>query len=136
MTDEQLAEERDRRYVERFEALEKLAEERDRRYEDRFTAMDEKTGLALNSSKEAVIKAEAATEKRFDSVNEFRGSLKDQAATLLPRIEAETRFKALEDKLEEVKNNRQATARYSLDKVISIVSLLIAAIAVFSRFIR
>jgi hypothetical protein len=84
---------------ERVRATEKLMDERDRRYMDRFTAMDEKTSLALTSSKEAVQKAEIATEKRFDSVNEFRGQLKDQAFTLLPRIEAEGRFGAQDDKL-------------------------------------
>jgi hypothetical protein len=86
--------------AQRIASLRELVDERDRRYEDRFRAMDEKTTLALASSEKAVTKAETATEKRFDSVNEFRGSLKDQAATLLPRNEADTRFKAMEEKLE------------------------------------
>jgi hypothetical protein len=34
-----------------------------------------------------VIKAETAAEKRFEAVNEFRGQLRDQAATFLPRAE-------------------------------------------------
>jgi hypothetical protein len=76
-----------------------LAAERDRRYEERFNAMDTKTQLALTASKEAVNKAEIATEKRFDSVNEFRGTLSDQARTLLPRMEGEAKFIALEEKI-------------------------------------
>src|SRR5678815_2512757 len=75
-------------------SINKVMDERDRRYEDRFRAMDEKTSLALTSSEKAVTKAETATEKRFDSVNEFRGSLKDQAANLIPRAEAEAKFNA------------------------------------------
>lgn len=86
--------------LEKIANIRTLMDERDRRYEDRFTATDEKTGLALTSSKEAVTKAEIATEKRFDSVNEFRNTLKDQAATLLSRGEAEARFKGQDEKLE------------------------------------
>ena len=88
--------------LEKISNIRTLMDERDRRYEDRFTAMDEKTGLALTSSKEAVTKAEIATEKRFDSVNEFRNTLKDQAATLLSRSEAEARFKGQDEKLDSI----------------------------------
>jgi hypothetical protein len=76
------------------EALRKLLDERDRRYEDRFTAMDT-----------AVTKAEVATEKRFDSMNEFRGTLSDQAATLMPRAEALSRFKGYDEQISELKND-------------------------------
>jgi hypothetical protein len=88
----------------RLAALAYVGDERDRRYEDRFKAMDEKTGLALTSSKEAVAKAETATEKRFDAVNEFRGTLSDQAANLMPRGEAGARFDALEEKFAALKD--------------------------------
>jgi chromosome segregation ATPase len=80
-----------------------IIDERDRRYEDRFKAMDEKTGLALTSSEKAFTKAETATEKRFDAVNEFRGSLKDQADRMMPRAEADGRFGGVEDKIDEIK---------------------------------
>ncbi len=77
-----------------------VARERDRRYEDRFRAMDEKTSLALTSSEKAVTKAEAATEKRFEGVNEFRAALADQAGLMFPRKEAEARFLEMEKKEE------------------------------------
>lgn len=79
--------------AERFDA------ERDRRYEDRSRAQDEKTALALSAAEKAISKAEAATEKRFDAVNEFRGTLSDQAATLLPRAEANARFGNYDEKI-------------------------------------
>ena len=88
----------------RLDALAYVGDERDRRYEDRFKAMDEKTGLALTSSKEAVAKAETATEKRFDAVNEFRGTLSDQAANLMPRGEASAKFAALEEKFSSLRD--------------------------------
>jgi hypothetical protein len=86
-----------------FDGFKDLMTERDRRYEQRFEAMDEKTSLALTSSEKAVAKAEIATEKRFDSVNEFRATLSDQAANLIPRREADTKFAAWDDKFEDLK---------------------------------
>jgi len=51
--------------------------ERDERVIQKYQAME----LAVN-------KAEAATEKRFESVNEFRAQLGDQSRTFMPRIES------------------------------------------------
>ncbi len=42
---------------------------------------DKQIALALSAAEKAVTKAEAATEKRFDSVNEFRQTLSDQNKT-------------------------------------------------------
>ncbi len=79
-----------------------MMDERDRRYEQHFEAMDAKTTLALSASDKAVTKAEAATEKRFDTVNEFRATLSDQAGRLYSRAEAEAKFLAIEDKLSSI----------------------------------
>jgi hypothetical protein len=80
-----------------------IMDERDQRYMERFRAMDEKTSLALSASEKAVGKAEMATEKRFDSVNEFRAQLKDQASTLMPREESTVKFAGVESKIDELK---------------------------------
>lgn len=45
----------------------------------------EQIDKAFASSEKAILKAEASAERRFESVNEFRGQLADQARTLLPR---------------------------------------------------
>jgi hypothetical protein len=122
-----------------LDGFRKLMDERDRRYEDRFTAMDEKTGLALTSSEKAVAKAETATEKRFDAVNEFRGQLKDQAATLLPRSEASVEFISLRKDLEELKKSvtmsqgRTSGFNASWGIAISIALLAIALIGIILR---
>lgn len=76
-----------------------IINERDRHYIQRFDGQEKAVAAALAAAKEAVIKAEGASEKRFDSVNEFRNTLKDQQQTLLPRGEALIRFKSTEDKL-------------------------------------
>lgn len=99
--------ERDRQYAQRFDAQEKALQVALTTLNQRFDTQEKSTIVALAAAKEAVQaaliaakeavqKAEFASEKRFDSVNEFRNSLKDQQTTLMSRTEADTRFKDLE----------------------------------------
>ena len=52
-----------------------------------LTAQQLAVAAAMSSAKEAVAKAEMANEARFASVNEFRSTLSDQAATFITRVE-------------------------------------------------
>jgi hypothetical protein len=79
-------------FDEKIDRVREVADERDRRYEERFKAMDEKTTLALNSSDKAVNKAEIAQEKRFDNTNEWRAAMQDRDRNQMPRSEIEQRF--------------------------------------------
>jgi hypothetical protein len=70
------------------------------RNNDRFTSLeqliagqDKAVQIAMTASDRAVTKAETAAEKRFESVNEFRAALADNARLLMPRAESETIFK-------------------------------------------
>lgn len=92
-----LINERDRQYQQRFEGQEKAVNAA-------LIAAKEAVNAALAAAKEAVTKAEVANEKRLDNVNEFRGQLKDQAATLLPRAEADIRFRSMEVDLARLNN--------------------------------
>ena len=76
-----------------------IINEHDRQYQQRFEAQEKALAAALSSAKEAVDKANAASEKRFDSVNEFRNSLKDQAAAFLPRPEYAASQKQVADQI-------------------------------------
>lgn len=76
-----------------------ILNERTSANDSRFTAQEKAVAAALAAAKEAVNKAENASEKRFDSVNEFRGQLKDQNATFATRTEVDIRFKAIEAKI-------------------------------------
>jgi small-conductance mechanosensitive channel len=76
-----------------------IINERSSANSQRFEAQEKAVAAALAAAKEAVAKAETAAEKRFDSVNEFRASLKDQQTTLIPRVEVDVRFKAMEAKV-------------------------------------
>jgi hypothetical protein len=77
-----------------------LFRERHAQYELRFTSLSTATTAAFAAAEKALAKADAAMEKRFDSVNEFRQTLTDQAATFIPRAEAEQRIKVIADKVE------------------------------------
>ena len=101
-------------------ATARLDVERDLRYQERSEAQDKAVAVALVaaekavqaallSAERAVGKAEIATEKRFESVNEFRAQLADQSATLLTRTEYLAGHEALEEKITGVKENQSAS---------------------------
>ena len=87
-----------------------LIEGNDKRYEERFSASQKALELGLAGQKSeisaalaaadrAVLKAEVATEKRFESVNEFRGTLDQQQRTLIPRSEVDVLMRGVEEKI-------------------------------------
>jgi len=65
---------------------------------------------ALAAADRAVSKAELAADKRFEALNELRQMLNDMVATLFPRIEAESRFKSVAEKIE-------AQSKTQIDKI-------------------
>ncbi len=83
----------------RFDASQKAVEAA-------LQAAEKMGGAALASADRAVSKAEVAAEKRFDATNEFRGQQKDMITTLFPRMEAEQRFNAFDDRLKKVEEFR------------------------------
>ncbi len=127
-------------------ALRQVLDERDQRYSQRAASQDAAVKNALETSEKAITKAEGATERRFEGVNEFRQTLADQATTLMPRAEYSAQHKALEDKVDASEkriNELQSTqisilARGSGVKeiwsyVIAIIGLIIAVVAVYFR---
>lgn len=58
----------------------------------------------LLDQQNAVKIANQASEKRFESVNEFRGQLNDQVRTFLPRAEYDARHETLENRVSELTN--------------------------------
>jgi len=65
----------------------------------------------------AIEKAEMATEKRFEGVNEFRDQLRDQALTFMPRSEAEVRIIALTERSDVNANQIIATAAIQSERI-------------------
>lgn len=54
---------------------------------------------ALASAEKAIAKAEQATDKRFESVNEFRKTLSDQTGSFIPRNEYSVQYHSIADRL-------------------------------------
>jgi len=79
-----------------------------------FDAADKAVQAALAAAEKAAKKAEDAADKRFDAVNEFRGQLADQAATLLSRVEYQAQHTSTLEKIELI-NSRLA----ELDKMVA-----------------
>lgn len=112
----------DRLFRELEQRLSQRFEDYDRRYEDRFRNIEEQfkgiaasvtiafssqekaVNAALAAAERAVGKAEVATEKRLEGMNEFRSTLSDQAALLMPRKEAEERLFAIAERLQKIEN--------------------------------
>jgi hypothetical protein len=96
-----LVDERDRRYQQRFDG-------QDRAVQAALAAQEKAVAAALSAAERAVLKAEAAAERRFESQNEFRGQLADQAARQLPRAEAAVEFTNLRERLDELQKRIEA----------------------------
>jgi hypothetical protein len=96
--------------------------------DQRFTSAEEAVHRALESADKASTKADNATEKRFEGVNEFRATLSDQATRLIPRAEVEQIVKGLNDKIEDLRGTRRAGVA-SIGALVVGVAVVAAVIA-------
>jgi len=112
-----------------------------------FSAQKEGISAALAAADRAVNKAELATEKRFESVNEFRGTLDNQQRTLIPRSEVDVMVKGLEEKisnlvklLDELRNRERAQdsaskgVRDGWGYAVGVIGFIAVLAALFARF--
>jgi hypothetical protein len=92
-----------------------------------FAAAERAVQTALLAAKEATNKAELAADKRFDAVNEFRAQLTDQAATFMPRKEADVVLSSLSERVSALTSriDRSQGKSSGLDKA---WALLVAAV--------
>jgi len=108
----------------------------------RFDGVTLTTNAALASADKATLKAESATEKRFEGVNEFRNTLSDQQRTFMPRSEVEIMIKAINGKIDSL--NLTTISRQSADTgrkegmgtVALIAGVISTVIAIIFRFIN
>lgn len=93
-----------------------------------LAAVKEQSAGAMIAAEKAIIKAETATEKRFDSVNEFRQTLSDQAASFLSRNEYSANHKATEEKLIALADriSRIETAKTTKSEGVSTIGMALA----------
>jgi hypothetical protein len=80
-------------------AFRELMDERDKRYTQRSIAQDTAVAAALATSKEAVTKAEVATEKRLETLNELRQVVLDQSKDFARSSEMKLIIDAIEKRI-------------------------------------
>jgi hypothetical protein len=113
----------------RLARIETWLEAESRFNNERFTSQDKAVRAALEAAKEANGKAERATELRFESVNEFRKTLGDQAGNFITRATFEEFQKSLRLNLRE--DHGDVRAVWAL--IISAVTAIVFAISVFIK---
>lgn len=133
-----------------FKSFRELMAERDVRYMGMFTAGDkavsaalaaakEQTRDAFNSSEKAIVKAEEAQKSYNTSHNDLARKMDEQNKATMPRMEIDSRFKNLEEKIALLSGSFSAgsgmqvgaretkeDSRAAVSIVISIVSVLLA----------
>jgi hypothetical protein len=138
-------------------ATEAAANAADLRYQQRFTAQSDALSAAFAAAKEAVaaardaqdravLKAEVAADKRFESVNEFRKSLTDQQQTFMPRQEslalhasAVEKLAAIEKAMDQMTAERMGIkggwgyAVGLVGFVMALITIMVMAIKLFSH---
>jgi hypothetical protein len=92
---------------------------------ERVAGLDRLVQVALQSSQEAITKAETATEKRFDAVNEFRATLSDQASTFATKEKVDGSVEALNTRMDGLE---RAVSRLLIALLTSIVAVLVSAL--------
>ncbi len=101
---ESILAEMDKRYEQRFvgqqEAVRVALDRVDKEFHEHIRSVREETQAALDAADKAILKQEAAIEKRFDAVNAFRAQLADQASSFLPRKESDVRMDAITEKID------------------------------------
>jgi hypothetical protein len=102
-------ESKNREIKELMSSLEKLTDAKFEAVRVSIAGQAETVQLALASAERAAAKAGEAAEKRFDVAAAIQSQLAEQTAMFMPRSEAETRWIALADKVEDLKGLSQLT---------------------------
>lgn len=125
-----------------IENIRTLINANDKNYNQRFENVIQATSNALLASDRAVSKAEGASEKRFDAVNEFRATLADQQRTLIPRSEVEIIVKSINEKIDALnailisRQGQSEGQREGMGTIVAIAGVVSAVVAIVSRFLK
>ncbi len=98
----------------RIEALSKILDEREERTKDRFIALDRMTVTAFAASEKAIEKADAANQRHFSQINEFRAALEDQTKKYLETRVYEAQNESVVSKIDVV-----SARLYELEKLVT-----------------
>ena len=103
------------RVEERYESIHELMEAKFVTFRTLIDSNEKQVKLALDAADKAIGKSDAASEKRFDSVNEFRKLVNDVITTLVRQDYLEQALKARDDRIDrlEQRNRELELARSS-----------------------
>jgi|SRR5450631_2249266 len=94
----------DQSIADKFDSIEKRMNKEAAEAKDAIRAaleaQKETVTVALTANDKAALKAEAAFEKRFDSIMELIGNVVEQIKAFIPRQEAESRFAGLNARID------------------------------------
>ncbi|HEU4541762.1 MAG TPA: hypothetical protein VFR23_11610 [Jiangellaceae bacterium] len=124
------------RLLERVEGLDRLTEAKFVTYRSLIDLQAEKVALALTASDKAITKAEAATERRFELLNEFRAQSADWASRFATREATELANKQIRERMEQLSTDIEKeidrvsaqTGRLMTGLLLTIVTALIGAL--------
>ena len=122
--------------------LNDLMTERDLRDHQRYEASRNALDAALGCAKEAITKAEAAYEKRFDNTNQWKQTFSELSGKMVTRMEYSSASEALKDKIEEVSGRikviegKSTGIGASLGVVMAVAALLISLMIGAINFAR
>jgi hypothetical protein len=122
--------------------LNDLITERDLRYEQRYEASRDTLQASLGSAKEAIAKAEAAYEKRFDTNNEWNQTFSELSSKMVTRTEYSSSHEVVKDKINEVSGRikviegKSTGVGTSLGVVMAVAALLLSLIFGAINFTR
>jgi hypothetical protein len=122
--------------------LNDIMDERDTRYQQRFDATLSEAQKSVAVAKDALDKAEASIERRFNIANEWRGSINDVIGTRLSRDEFLSAHQGLADKIDDTTRRvltiegRSSGIGASLSVVASVAALMISLILGGITFIQ
>ena len=113
------------------------------RSDARFKSIEDSVHAAFTESQKAITKAETATEKRFEGVNEFRMTLSDQASQFVTRDTLAATTEKLQSGIDrnhqdiesvarriEMASGEQTGSRVTKASLYSVTGLAIGAISV------
>lgn len=106
--------------------------------EAQIAALVEQVDLRFENIKESTAREVVTMSARLELLNEFRNSMKDQAATYLTRATFEARMEALMQKIEalETYRNRSEGKSAAMSAVISItIGVVVTLINILMRFV-
>lgn len=119
-----------------------MLNERDTRYQQRFEATAIYVAFGFSSAEKAITKAEIATEKRFEGVNEFRSQLGDQQRTFMPRAEVLVMESAVTNRLAAVEKRvdtllaERAGIRGGWGYAVGVVGFVLTVVSLVMMFAR